>query len=468
MFVKHYMISSTRTAQWAVGLVLVAGLLWAAGSPAQAQAPVESRLEGRITVSDTIDATGDYSGFEVLVAALGTGGIDTLGHAVTERSGAFEMEVRAPERGIYPLIIQRRGQTLHNGQLVVADGEAASFSIELPTRRQLLIRSPENAALLAYRNARAQHNQTLLRTLSDSTTTEQEQELEMSIRRTADLLWSFEDTYPGTLGAELAAAEAVVMLGSWDDSLLVARAREISPENPRFVEVAQAARQAMARYEGQEAALALVRDFREQALSEEQRAALQAEIVRAHVDSLQQQEALQAARVLAEEYPDGRWAEWAERASYEIEHLMPGMPAPSFAVTTLQGEEVSLEGLRGRPVLLEFYTPADATYREQLPRRNALANVQEGGVPLEIVSVSFEPDTLMNEAFLDGRDLPGKHVVAPEGPESSIAKAYNVTTVPTRFLIDAEGRIVGKYVGGSLPSLREDLIRLQESISGAG
>lgn len=461
-------LSILKKTQWAIGLVLLAGVLLATDQRAHAQASVESRLEGRITVSDTIDATGDYSDFEVFVAAPSAGGgIDTLGHAVTERSGAFQMEVRAPERGIYSLLIRRRGTTLHRDQIIVADSDEASFSVELPTRRPLMIRSQENSALSAYRNARTQHNQTLLETLSDSVATESE--LETSIRQTAELLWSLRDTYPGTLGSELAAAEAITMLGGWDDSLAVARAREISPENPRFVEVVQAARQAMARREGQEAALALVRDFREQTRNEDHRAALQAEIVRAHVDSLQQEEALQAARVLSEEHPDGRWAEWAERASYEIENLMPGMPAPSFAITTLQGEEVSLEALRGRPVLLEFYTPTDASYREQLPTRNALVDIQgdEGGQPLEIVSVSFEPDTLLNEAFLDGRDLPGKHVIAPEGPESSIARDYNVTTVPTRFLIDSEGRIVGKYVGGSLPSLREDIAQLQGSIEGA-
>jgi len=51
-------------------------------------------------------------------------------------------------------------------------------------------------------------------------------------------------------------------------------------------------------------------------------------------------------------------------------------------------------------------------------------------------------------------------VIAPGGLDGPLARTYNVVNVPTRVLIDADGRIVGRYPGTAFLALQEELARL--------
>jgi peroxiredoxin len=344
---------------------------------------------------------------------------------------------------------------------VVAEGDSAEVEMELPLRRPITIRSTENSAWTAYQNTMALHREALIQNLRDTTQTNPEGSMESRIQQTAQVLWSMRTTYPNTLGAAQSMAESITLLEGWNDSLVVARSKTIPPTNPRYVEVARAARRAAARLDGQAEALDVLRQLQEKALSPNQKAALQAEVVRAHIDSLEQDEALAAARSLAREYPDTPWSAWAERAEYEVANLLPGMTAPVFQATTWEGEALSLTDLRGQPVVLEFYQPSNELYRGQLARRNALYEATRPA-DLRMISVSLQPDTLLNEAFFEGRELPGTHVVATEDLARELIEKYNIGSLPTRLFIDASGRIVDKYVGSAFSRLQEDaLTRLE-------
>lgn len=434
--------------------ILVLCLIFAAcgSSSGQPVDPVRSYLEGVVTVSAEVDSTQDYSGFEILVLRQDTAqGLDTLAAVTTKTSGSFATEVAAPERGVYPVVVRRRGTMLARGDLVVAQGDTARFEVELHEQpRNLLIRSNENAAWNAYRTAYASQNEMLVTALTDSSGAQQG--LQRSMENAAAQMWRLGDTYPGTLGGELAVAQAVVMLSGWNDSLALARAGAIEVGNPRYADVARAVRQARARREGQGAAIAALRRYRDQADDPEVQAAIQVELVRARLDSLEEDSARAAVAQLLAMEPGEPWASWAEQVSYEIENLMPGKPAPAFTLETMDGETIRLADLQGRPVVLEFFRPGGDLFERQLPARNAFVNSNES---LATVIVSLQPDVSLNETYLDGRDVPGYYVVLPEGAEAPVVQAYNVAQLPTRVLIAPDGTIVGKYVGGQLPALQE-------------
>ena len=418
---------------------------------------VQSHLQGRVTVSAEVDSIQDYAGFEVLVVQQSQGGaVDTLGYDVTDERGHFATDVFAPGMGIYPLIVRRRGTTVAATDYVIAEGDSAQVEMELPLRRPINIRSTENSAWTAYQNTMALHRQSLIEGLQDSTSSSMEGAMGARIRQTAQVLWSMRTTYPNTMGSAQSAAESISLLDGWDDSLVVARAQQIAPSNPRFVEVARVARRAEARRGGQEAALALLRSMQDAATSPGQKAALQAEIVRAHIDSLNREEALAAAQTLAQDYPDTPWASWANRAEYEVENLLPGMPVPTFEGTTWTGEPFALDGLKGQPIVLEFYQPSNELYRGQLTSRKTLYDISRP-IDLRVVSVSLQPDTLLNEAFFEGRDLPGTHIVATQEQARTLVQQYNIGALPTRFLIDEDGNIVDKYVGSAFAALQEEV-----------
>ena len=432
---------------------------------------VRSALQGDVRLRADVDSTSDdQSGFEVLVADREGGRLDTLGFAVTDRAGTFEMAIRAPERGVYPLIISRGGPPLSMDELVVAEGDTARLRIELPAgRRPLRIRSAENSAWGAYGNTKAQHNQALVeaaRTSAADTTDVgggglTSAELARRVSQTSALLWSLRESFPGTFAAELASAEAVTLLEGWNDSLLIARAAEIGPENPGFVNVVRALRRAVARQEGQAEAVAAVHAALEGTDVQEERAALRAELVRAYVDSLDVREAAEAAHALRARHRGTSWAAWADRTLYELGNLMPGMEAPGLAVVTAEGEPVALDSLRGRAVVLEFYRPTNPTFQRELGLRQALyQTAQAQGAALTLLSISLEPDTLVNEALFEGRHIPGLHAYAPGGLGGPIARLYNVGALPTRYLIGPTGTIAGKYPGGMMPALYQDALAL--------
>ena len=433
---------------------------------------VRSVLRGDVRLRADVDSTlTDQSGFEVLVADRQEGRFDTLGFATTDRAGAFEMTITAPERGVYPLLISRGGPTLSVDELVVAEGDTARLQAELPTeRRQLRIRSLENDAWGAYQNTKAQHNQSLLQTLqtsaadsADSTAGASRTTSAMTqrVEQTSAILWSIRESFPGTFAADLASAEAVMMLDAWNDSLLIARSEEIQATNPNFVGVARALRRARARRDGQAAAIGVLQQALEEVDDREAKAALRAEIVRAHMDSLEVEAAQAEAQVLQAEYPGTAWARWAGRTIYELEHLMPGMEAPALAVTTTEGEWVNLDSLRGQTVVLEFYRPTDPTFQQELGLRRTLFEAARAEQkPFTLLSISLEPDTLVNEALLEGRNIPGRHVFTPDGLEDPLAQAYNVSVLPSRYLIGPRGTLEGKYFGGAMPALYEDALVL--------
>lgn len=425
-------------------------------------------LQGEITVRSEVAETDDYSGFRVMVLEAEGRAIDTLAHAETDADGRFGTAVTVPERGIYTLTVWGRRGTdrLAGADYVLADGDSTTLNLTLPLNRRLRLRSPENAALQAYRNTLAQHRNSLVKELQTDLT--DSERMGRRIRQTSSMLWRLQETFPGTYASQLAATESLSLLAGWDDSLVVDRAQSIEPTNPRYVEAAQIGRRAATRLDGQSAALDLLDTFEARAATDAQRAGVQAARVQSFMDSLQSEAALSAATTLQSDYPDTRWAEWADRARYEVKNLLPGMEAPTFAARAVAGDSVSLRSLRGQPVLLEYFAPGDAFFGRQLATRNALYEATRPD-SVAFVSVSVEPDTLLYRALLNDQSLPGHGVIAPGGREDPIVEAYNVAGVPTRFLIDEDGRIVDRYPGAAYLALQEDLARLVDgSLPGRG
>jgi peroxiredoxin len=423
---------------------------------------VRAHLEGRITVRSSVDASEDYSDFRVVVLAAQGRSVDTLAHATTGRDGRFDATVTAPERGIYTLTIWGREgrQRLASADYVVAQDDSARVEATFPMQgSRLRVRSSENAALSGYRNTLVQHRQALVDQLR--TGANDSNAMARRIRQTSSMLWNLQDTFPGTYAGDLAATESLSLLGGWNDSLVVERARSIGPSNPRYVEAAQIARRAAARWQGQDAALSLLDAFEKRAATDAQRAGVQAARVRTFIDSLQSEAALSAAEDLKNNFPDTQWAEWADRATYEVRNLLPGRKAPDVRARTLAGDSLSLRALEGRPVVLEYFHPGDELFGRQLANRNALYRATRPD-SVAFVSVSVASDTLLVRALTDNRSFPGHRVIAPEGRDDPIVEAYNVADVPVRYLIGADGRIVGRYDGTAFLALQEDLTRLVE------
>jgi thiol-disulfide isomerase/thioredoxin len=119
--------------------------------------------------------------------------------------------------------------------------------------------------------------------------------------------------------------------------------------------------------------------------------------------------------------------------------------APAFAVTTLDGQRVSLDALHGKVVLIDFWATWCGPCREALPNIKKIAQKFQGQ-PLVILSVSLDSDPQAWKKFVakNGMTWPQYYDGRFDGP---IAKAFGVQEIPHTFTIDADGVLRDEHIG---------------------
>jgi len=434
---------------------LILSLVTGCSSPDDGRFTTE--VHGQFIILNQDDSTQDFSGFEILIANQEEGDVDTLGFATTSLDGQFRMSVRARSAGVYPIVVRREDVALASSQIVIAEGDTTAITGRFPLEnRRLRIVSAENAAWTAYLNIKAQYSASMVEMLQAGDSARQS--VPQISEQTASLFWSLRETYPDTYGSDIASVESIQMLEGFNDPLAVDRLQELGLDNIHIVDAVRAARRSEARIAGQDASIALIRYYLQNLDNPEQKASLQSELVIAHSDSLESDKALEVALALRRDYPDSEWSEWASRAAYDLENLMPGMPAPAFSIVTRDGDTFTLDNARNRYFILEFYQPRNRTFLQELRERNVVFEAMNP-LTFRTLSVSVEPDRDINEAFFDDRVHAGTFAYAADS-ESGIIRTYNINVIPTRYLIDPDGTILAKYSGHGLRPLEMDLIAI--------
>lgn len=103
----------------------------------------------------------------------------------------------------------------------------------------------------------------------------------------------------------------------------------------------------------------------------------------------------------------------------------------------------SLEELKGKVVLLDFWASWCGPCRDALPKVKQLQAVYKGG-DFVVVSVSEDEDMNAWKAFVAGH---GMSWAQRFDGDSSLMKKYQVTALPTYVLLGKDGREVQRYLG---------------------
>lgn len=120
-----------------------------------------------------------------------------------------------------------------------------------------------------------------------------------------------------------------------------------------------------------------------------------------------------------------------------------GDKAPIFVLKDLSQNEFSLSSVKGKYIYLDFWASWCGPCKRSLPW---LRKVKErfGPQGLEIIAVNLDIDEHQVFKFLKGNQINFPILRDPEGTTPSL---YNVSTMPTSFLIDPDGKLIYVHPG---------------------
>jgi cytochrome c biogenesis protein CcmG/thiol:disulfide interchange protein DsbE len=136
----------------------------------------------------------------------------------------------------------------------------------------------------------------------------------------------------------------------------------------------------------------------------------------------------------------------------EIPSPLLDRPAAAFTVTTFGGSPLSLESLRGKVVMLNFWASwcRPACYEEAPALERTWREYKDKGVVVVGIDIQDRDEAARTFLAEFGHSFPN----APD-PAGRIAVDYGVYGVPETFFIDRKGRVRFKQVG----ALTDELAR---------
>ena len=120
------------------------------------------------------------------------------------------------------------------------------------------------------------------------------------------------------------------------------------------------------------------------------------------------------------------------------------MPAPQEPIGRGDGSAVSLADFTGQVVLLNFWATWCGPCVREMPSLDRL-QAALGPEGLEVVAVSEDRKPALAEAFLVEHQL--GNLALYLDPRGKVAQAFGLRGLPTTYLIDRQGRMVGGLQG---------------------
>ena len=125
----------------------------------------------------------------------------------------------------------------------------------------------------------------------------------------------------------------------------------------------------------------------------------------------------------------------------------PGSVAPDFKGVTLNGDTLSLPGIKARVKLLDFWASWCEPCRRETPNvRKIYQKYHDKG--LEIIGVSLDDKKQEWAKAMKNDKVTWPNVSDLKGKNSEIAARYFIRGIPHTILLDEDNRIVAKNLRG--------------------
>ena len=141
-------------------------------------------------------------------------------------------------------------------------------------------------------------------------------------------------------------------------------------------------------------------------------------------------------------------AEQIQKAGIDVPNR--DLASQDFTLESLAGDQVSLSSYKGKVVLLSFWATWCGPCKQEMPEMQALyQKLKSRG--FEVVAVDMMEDKAVVADFVkkSGYTFP---VLLDHTGEVGGGQMYNARAIPTNYIVDKSGRIVGRKIGVDGPT----------------
>lgn len=160
----------------------------------------------------------------------------------------------------------------------------------------------------------------------------------------------------------------------------------------------------------------------------------------------------------------------AQSQAPELSHSLTKLSAPvvadNFVLEDMEGRRHALQDYRGKVVLINFWGTWCPPCVKEMPSLERLYQ-QLSEQPFVVLAINQWENSDHVFAFMGQIDVFPSFPILFD-PDSAVSEAFGVKGLPTSFLLDAQGRVVYRAVGGrefdhpEIVSLIRELLRQQE------
>jgi peroxiredoxin len=129
--------------------------------------------------------------------------------------------------------------------------------------------------------------------------------------------------------------------------------------------------------------------------------------------------------------------------STPVQGTQTGNLAPDFQLQSLDGQSASLSGLRGKPVLINFWATRCPPCRSEMPYLQEIYN-EWSETELILLAISIGEGPTEVKEFMQSHKLSLPVLL---DTNQDVALEYNIRYIPTTFFIDKKGIIQAMKVG---------------------
>lgn len=152
-----------------------------------------------------------------------------------------------------------------------------------------------------------------------------------------------------------------------------------------------------------------------------------------------------------------------------LERTQPGQPAPLFRALSWKGDSIGIADLRGKYVLLDFWASWCVPCRKSFPHVKALYKKYHAkGFEVFCVADNDNSEDKWREAIekdgvqdfyhvLRGLKWDRSKGLAGMDHSNDISDLYAIHFLPTKYLIDKEGNIIGKFEDAELDAKLKEI-----------